>query len=79
MDTMWALRSAFNQARTLRFQQDAYCAKAEAGLWGSIDDQFPESKESDLLIDVLRGKVKVPSLENVQRCMLTIIGIESLL
>ncbi len=79
MDTMWALRSAFNQARGLRLQQDAYCAKAEAGLWGSIDSQLPESKDSELLVDVLRGKVKVQSLEKVHRCMLTITGIESLL
>ncbi|KAF8622060.1 hypothetical protein AX15_007211 [Amanita polypyramis BW_CC] len=59
MDAMWALRSAFNQARMVKKQQDAYCAKAEAGLWGSITTRFPESQEWDLLVDVLRGRVKI--------------------
>ena len=59
MDTMWALRSAFNQARMATKQQDAYCAKVEAGLWGSVDARFPESSEWELLVDALRGKVKV--------------------
>ncbi|KAM6496057.1 carbohydrate esterase family 9 protein [Amanita muscaria] len=61
MDTMWALRSAFNQARLVKQQQDAYCAKAEAGLWGSIEARFPESPDWELLVDVLRGKVKISS------------------
>ncbi|KAF8737942.1 hypothetical protein AX14_012122 [Amanita brunnescens Koide BX004] len=62
MDTMWALRSAFNQARVLKKQQDVYCAKAESGLWGSIDSKFPENKDLELLVDVLRERVKVSSL-----------------
>ena len=79
MDTRWALRSAFNQARGVKNQQDVYCAKAESGLWGSIDSQFPENKELELLVDVLRGRVKVPVLKMGYRCMLTIPGIESML
>ncbi|KAK2466065.1 hypothetical protein APHAL10511_001707 [Amanita phalloides] len=61
MDTMWTLRSAFNQASKVNAQQDAYCAKAESGLWSSIDDRFPENKDLELLMDVLRGKVKISS------------------
>lgn len=79
MDTMWALRSAFNQARVLKKQQDVYCAKAESGLWGSIDSKFPENKDLGLLVDVLRERVKVPVLKIGHRYMLTTPGIESLL
>jgi hypothetical protein len=79
MDTIWALRSAFNQARAAKDLQDVYCAKAESGLWGSIDSQFPENKELELLVDVLRGRVKVPVLKIGHRYRLTIPGIEPML
>ena len=59
MDIMWALRSAYGEARNLMQSQDAYCAKAEAGLWGSVNGGFPENQKWELLVDVLRGKVKV--------------------
>lgn len=61
MDIMWALRSAYGEARNLMQSQDAYCAKAEAGLWGSVSGGFPENQKWELLVDVLRGKVKVSS------------------
>ncbi|KAG6831393.1 hypothetical protein H0H92_010995 [Tricholoma furcatifolium] len=58
MDSMWALRSAYNEARKIQLAQDAFCAKAEAGLWDGIK-QFPESLQWEALIDVLRGRVKI--------------------
>ena len=43
MDTMWSFRFAYNEARKVKSAQDAYCAKAEAGLWESLDSKFPEA------------------------------------
>ncbi|KAI9000710.1 composite domain of metallo-dependent hydrolase [Trametes punicea] len=60
MDTMWALRSAYAEAREIRDAQDAFCAKAEAGLWGEVGGRsFPEDSRWEALVDVLRGRVKV--------------------
>ncbi|TFK43732.1 carbohydrate esterase family 9 protein [Crucibulum laeve] len=59
MDSMWSFRSAYNEARKVKNMQDAYCAKAEAGLWGALDGPFPESYQWEMLVDVLRGKVKI--------------------
>lgn len=59
MDSMWALRSAYNEARKVKLAQDAFCSKAEAGLWDSIGNEFPENLQWEALIDVLRGRVKV--------------------
>ncbi|KAG6880354.1 hypothetical protein C0992_007765 [Termitomyces sp. T32_za158] len=59
MDSMWAFRSAYNEARKVKLAQDAFCAKAEAGLWESIDNEFPESLQWEALVDVLRGRVKI--------------------
>ena len=59
MDTMWSFRSAYNEARKVKSAQDAYCAKAEAGLWESLDSKFPEAPDWEALVDVLRGRVKV--------------------
>ncbi|KAH9921901.1 uncharacterized protein B0H18DRAFT_1086033 [Fomitopsis serialis] len=42
-------RSAYNEARKIKLAQDAYCVKAEAGLW----------EEIRTLVDVLRGRVKI--------------------
>ncbi|KAI0638507.1 composite domain of metallo-dependent hydrolase [Trametes polyzona] len=60
MDNMWALRSAYTEARRVRDAQDAFCARAEAGLWNEIEGQsFPEDLRWEALVDVLRGRVKV--------------------
>jgi len=42
--------------------QDLYCERAEAGLWDDLDPNFPEDLGSEVLVDVLRGKVKVRCL-----------------
>ncbi|KAF7352632.1 Carbohydrate esterase family 9 protein [Mycena venus] len=57
-DAIWALRSAYAEARNIRAEQDAYCQKVEAGLWDSLGP-FPENLRFESLVDVLRGKVKV--------------------
>jgi len=59
MDSMWALRSAYNEARKAKHAQDAFCAKAEAGLWDSAGSIFPDNLKWEALVDVLRGRVKV--------------------
>ena len=59
MDTIWALRSAYNQAMKIKVSQDEYCRKAESGLWESLDGPFPVDFRWEMLVDVLRGKVKV--------------------
>lgn len=59
MDSIWSLRSAYEEARQIKSTQDAYCQKAEAGLWESLDSDFPEDLRWEMLVDVLRGKVKV--------------------
>ncbi|KAG6911242.1 hypothetical protein DXG01_003109 [Tephrocybe rancida] len=58
MDSMWALRSAYNEARKAKLAQDAFCANVEAGLWDGVG-QFPESLQWEALVDVLRGRVKI--------------------
>ena len=60
MDSMWSYRWAYNEARKVKLSQDAYCAKAEAGLWDELRGQdYPESYQWEALVDVLRGRVKV--------------------
>ncbi|EIW61570.1 composite domain of metallo-dependent hydrolase [Trametes versicolor FP-101664 SS1] len=60
MDTMWSFRSAYAEARKVRDAQDAFCARAEAGLWNEIQGQsYPEDLRWEALVDVLRGRVKV--------------------
>ncbi|KAJ4497806.1 hypothetical protein C8R41DRAFT_758876 [Lentinula lateritia] len=59
MDMMWSLRSAYHEARRVMKLQDAFCAKAGAGLWEPGVDDFPENLQWEMLVDVLRGKVKV--------------------
>lgn len=59
MDIMWAYRQAYQRASDIKTAQDAYCAKAEAGLWNTIVDSFPEAYQYEALVDVLRGRVKV--------------------
>lgn len=58
MDSGWSFREAYNEARKIRDAQDAFCAKAEMGLWKDLGE-FPESLKWEALVDVLRGRVKV--------------------
>jgi hypothetical protein len=62
MDTLWAFRQAYNEARKVKEKQDEFCSKAEAGLWNGLDKEFPDSLQWEALVDVLRGKVKVSVL-----------------
>ncbi|KAJ7180288.1 hypothetical protein C8R43DRAFT_396005 [Mycena crocata] len=66
-DAIWALRSAYGEARRILAAQDAYCSNVEAGVY-----PFEPFPENDMLVDVLRGKVKVTS-----QCQ-TIVDIDSL-
>jgi len=59
MDTMWAFRSAYTEAMKIKLAQDEYCAIAESGLWDTLAAPFPEDPKWEMLVDVLRGKVKV--------------------
>lgn len=59
MDNMWALRSAYNEAMQVKQSQDEYCAKVEADLWDKLEGPFPADLRWEMLVDVLRGKVKV--------------------
>ena len=58
MDTFWAFRQAYDKARQLKESQDAYCAKASKNQWKDLGD-FPEDLQWEMLVDVLRGNVKV--------------------
>ncbi|EJD41715.1 hypothetical protein AURDEDRAFT_115328 [Auricularia subglabra TFB-10046 SS5] len=61
MDAIWALRTAYNEAHKIKEKQDAYCAKAQAGLWADVAalGDYPESLQWEALVDVLRGRVKI--------------------
>ena len=60
MDSLWAFRSAYNEARKVKQQQDDFCAKAQLGLWDELSGQdYPENLQWEMLVDVLRGRVKV--------------------
>ncbi|KAG0707315.1 composite domain of metallo-dependent hydrolase [Suillus ampliporus] len=58
MDTFWAFRQAYDTARQLKDQQDAYCTRALAGEWENLGE-FPDNLQWEALVDVLRGRVKV--------------------
>ncbi|KAE9387106.1 hypothetical protein BT96DRAFT_1025981 [Gymnopus androsaceus JB14] len=58
MDTIWAYRKGYEEARKIKVKQDAYCEKAMAGQWDDLGE-FPEELEWEALVDVLRGKVKI--------------------
>jgi imidazolonepropionase-like amidohydrolase len=58
MDTVWSVRKAYDEARTLKNSQDQYCAKALAGQWAGLGN-FPTELALEALVDVLRGKFKV--------------------
>ena len=59
MDSAWSFRAAYDKARQIKAAQESFCQKAEADLWGSIDGEFPDDLKWEMLVDVLRGKVKV--------------------
>ncbi|KAF8633283.1 hypothetical protein AX17_004458 [Amanita inopinata Kibby_2008] len=58
MDSIWALRQAYAQARNIMHKQDEYCSRAMSGDWSDLG-AFPESLEWEALVDVLRGRVKI--------------------
>ncbi|KAJ7068447.1 hypothetical protein C8F01DRAFT_1118223 [Mycena amicta] len=60
-DAIWSLRSAYAEARHLMTLQENYCAEAEARPRSESMKAFPEDIRLDILVDVLRGKVKVSS------------------
>jgi hypothetical protein len=59
MDSVWALRTAYSEARKIKKEQDDFCANIEAGLWDSLNGSFPDDSQWEILVDVLRGRVKV--------------------
>lgn len=59
MDTAWAFRQAYEQARKIKAAQDEFCDKATRGDWAGLGD-YPEDLQWEALVDVLRGRVKVP-------------------
>ncbi|KAI0065899.1 composite domain of metallo-dependent hydrolase [Artomyces pyxidatus] len=59
MDNSWDFRAAYDEARKIKNAQDAYCMKAQAGLWNNLASDFPENLKWEALVDVLRGKVKL--------------------
>lgn len=58
MDTFWAFRQAYDEARKIKEKQDDYCAKVVTDQWKGLGD-FPEDLRLEALVDVLRGRVKV--------------------
>lgn len=59
MDSMWSLRTAYTEAMKIKLSQDEYCANAENDLWNSLSGPFPDDLRWEMLVDALRGKVKV--------------------
>lgn len=60
MDAAWSFRSAYDEARKIKNAQDEFCRQAEAGEWDSLKGkEFPENLQWEILVDVLRGRVKV--------------------
>ncbi|THV08381.1 composite domain of metallo-dependent hydrolase [Dendrothele bispora CBS 962.96] len=63
MDGAWALRSAYYEAKSVMKLQDSLCTRAESGLWDpeerSGEAVFPEKYQWEMLVEVLRGNVKV--------------------
>ncbi|RPD74182.1 hypothetical protein L226DRAFT_535646 [Lentinus tigrinus ALCF2SS1-7] len=60
MDTVWAVRQAYDNARTLKNDQDSFCEKVLSGDWRSLGSQkYPENLQWQPLVDILRGKIKV--------------------
>ncbi|TFK90568.1 hypothetical protein K466DRAFT_543238 [Polyporus arcularius HHB13444] len=60
MDTVWAVRHAYDTARTIKNAQDDYCEKVLSGDWRSLGSKkFPEDLQWQPLVDILRGRTKV--------------------
>ncbi|KAI0645593.1 hypothetical protein C8Q79DRAFT_1010536 [Trametes meyenii] len=60
MDTVWAVRDAYETARKIKVAQDNFCSHALSGDWSAIKGvQFPESLQWESLVEILRGRVKV--------------------
>ncbi|EJD52321.1 hypothetical protein AURDEDRAFT_111071 [Auricularia subglabra TFB-10046 SS5] len=57
MDSIWAMRSIYDEARKVKEAQDAYCARAEAGQWNALGE-FPDDLRLEALVDLFRGRVK---------------------
>ncbi|KAF8322076.1 hypothetical protein DL93DRAFT_2071836 [Clavulina sp. PMI_390] len=55
----WYQGTRYNEARKLKLEQDAYCAKAQAHQWTGLPAQIPKNLKWEALVDVLRGRVKV--------------------
>ncbi|KAF4603486.1 hypothetical protein EYR38_003899 [Pleurotus pulmonarius] len=60
MDAAWAYRNAYNEAKKIKDQQDAFCSQLLSGDLRKAEEEFPESPlETEALVDVLRGRVKL--------------------
>ncbi|CAK5283111.1 unnamed protein product [Mycena citricolor] len=58
MDTVWAVRQIYDQARQIKNAQDGFCERALAGEWEGLGN-FPEDLALEALVDILRGRFKV--------------------
>jgi hypothetical protein len=56
---MWSFRYAYTEAMKIKLSQDEYCGNAEEGLWNLLPGSFPDDLKWEMLVDVLREKVKV--------------------
>lgn len=52
------MRCSYETARKIKHSQDEYCAKALSNQWNDLG-AFPEDLQWEVLVDVLRGRVKV--------------------
>lgn len=79
MDSMWSYRSAYAEALKIKQAQDEYCVRAEGGQWDLLNEPFPEDPRWEMLVDVLRGKVKViiSFITGTQTSFLTTLQISS--
>lgn len=60
MDAAWAYRKAYNEAKKIKDQQDQFCSQLLNGDLRRAEEEFPESPlETEALVDVLRGRVKL--------------------
>ncbi|EGO25467.1 hypothetical protein SERLADRAFT_437208 [Serpula lacrymans var. lacrymans S7.9] len=58
MDNLWSMREAYDKARTIKEEQDAYCSAVLNGQHQGLG-KFPDDLKWEMLVDVLRGRVKV--------------------
>ncbi|VDB95544.1 unnamed protein product [Peniophora sp. CBMAI 1063] len=58
MDNFWAFRQAYDTARQIKENQDAFCEKADSGHWDNLGE-YPDDLQWESLVDVLRGRVKI--------------------